>query len=62
MTVSLEKLPKDVQALPAEAQALWITEYNTDFGWRCSEAHAAKAAWRTIYQHYQEQDSAWVKL
>lgn len=60
VTVTLEKAPKDVKALPEEAQPLWVETYNKDFGWRCSEAHANKAAWRTIYQHYdQHDDGSW---
>ncbi|MEA3191576.1 MAG: hypothetical protein QOD77_2158 [Thermoplasmata archaeon] len=48
MTVTLESVPKDVKAIPPEAQALWVAAYNKDFGWRCSEAHAATAAWRVV--------------
>lgn len=62
MTVSVEKVPKDVKALPEEAQTLWVETYNKDFGWRCSEAHAAKAAWRIIYQRYdQHNDASWTR-
>ena len=48
MTLSLATLPKDAKAMPAEAQAVFLDVYNRDFGWRCSEAHAAKAAWRAV--------------
>jgi cation transport regulator ChaB len=52
MTVSLTSLPKDAKALPPEAQELYVATYNKDFGWRCSEAHAAKAAWRAVGQKW----------
>ncbi len=62
MTVSLEKLPKDVKALPEEAHKTWVDAYNKDFGWRCSESHATKAAWRIIYQQYhQTEDGSWTR-
>ena len=48
MTLSLATLPKDAKAMPPEAQQVFLDVYNTDFGWRCSEAHAAKAAWREV--------------
>ena len=48
MTLSLETLPKDAKALPADAQKTYLAAYNTDFGWRCSEQHAQKAAWRAV--------------
>lgn len=48
MTLSLATLPKDAKALPPEAQELFLAAYNRDFGWRCSEQHAAKAAWRAV--------------
>ena len=56
MTLALEKLPKEVKALPEGAQKEWIEFYNKDFGWRCSESHATKAAWREIYHRYDEHD------
>lgn len=52
MTLTLESLPKDAKALPAEAQQLFLKAYNQDFGWRCSEQHAAKAAWRAVEAQY----------
>lgn len=48
MTLSLETLPKDAKTLPADAQKVFVAAYNTDFGWRCSEQHAEKAAWRAV--------------
>ena len=48
MTLSPATLPKDAKALPPEGQKVFLDVYNTDFGWRCSEAHAAKAAWRAV--------------
>ena len=48
MTLSLATLPKDAKAMPPEAQQVFLASYNRDFGWRCSEAHAAKAAWRAV--------------
>ena len=62
MTATLDKLPKEVKTLPEEAQPIWLAAYNEDFGWRCSEAHAAKAAWRVIYQGFAEHDDGtWSK-
>ena len=62
MTVTLDKVPKDVKGLPEEAQRLWTDTYNEDFGWRCSEAHAAKAAWRVIFQRFEEhEDGTWAR-
>lgn len=52
MTLSLETLPKDAKALPAEAQRLFLSTYNVDFGWRCSEQHAQKAAWRAVQAQF----------
>lgn len=48
MTLAPESLPKDAKALPAEAQQVFLKAYNVDFGWRCSEQHAQKAAWRAV--------------
>lgn len=48
MTTSLESLPKAAKVLPADAQKVWVDAYNADFGWRCSESHAEKAAWRLV--------------
>lgn len=48
MTITFATLPKDAKAMPPEAQAVFLDVYNRDFGWRCSEAHAAKAAWRAV--------------
>lgn len=52
MTLSLESLPKDAKALPPEAQGLFLEAYNRDFGWRCSEGHAEKAAWRAVQAQF----------
>lgn len=54
MTLSLATLPKDAKALPPEAQKVFLDVYNRDFGWRCSEAHAAKAAWLEVAQRWPE--------
>jgi cation transport regulator ChaB len=48
MTLTMDALPKAAKALPAEGQQLYVDAYNADFGWRCSEAHAEKAAWRAV--------------
>ncbi len=48
MTLTLATLPKDAKAMPADAQALFAEIYNKDFGWRCSEGHAEKAAWAAV--------------
>ena len=61
MTTSLEAAPKDVKALPAEAQALWVSSYNQDFGWRCSEAHAQKAAWRAVAAAFEQRGATWTR-
>lgn len=52
MTLSLATLPKDAKALPPEGQQAFLAVYNKDFGWRCSEAHAAKAAWRAVGERW----------
>lgn len=54
MTVTLASLPKDAKALPPEAQKAFMDAYNRDFGWRCSEAHAAKAAWLAVGSRWPE--------
>lgn len=46
--LTLATLPKDAKAMPAEAQEAFLSAYNTDFRWRCSEGHAEKAAWRVV--------------
>lgn len=62
MTLTLEdKLPKPVKALPEDALQLWIEEYNKDFGWRCSESHAEKAAWIAVRRQYRLDGETWVK-
>jgi cation transport regulator ChaB len=48
MTLTPTSLPKEAKALPAEAQQVFLDAYNRDFGWRCSESHAAKAAWLAV--------------
>lgn len=52
MTLSPETLPKDAKALPPEAQQAFLETYNADFGWRCSEQHAQKAAWRAVQARF----------
>jgi cation transport regulator ChaB len=52
MTLKAETLPKDAKALPPEAQQVFLTTYNIDFGWRCSESHAEKAAWRAVHARW----------
>jgi hypothetical protein len=54
MTLSLATIPKDAKALPPEAQQVYLDVYNADFGWRCSEGHAAKAAWRVVAERWPE--------
>jgi hypothetical protein len=54
MTLTLATLPKEAKALPAEAQKAFLDTYNRDFGWRCSEAHAIKAAWLTVGARWPE--------
>jgi hypothetical protein len=46
--LKMDTLPKDAKAMPAEAQKVFLDTYNADFGWRCSEGHAEKAAWKAI--------------
>ncbi|MHB8632471.1 MAG: ChaB family protein [Thermoplasmatota archaeon] len=60
MTVRPQALPKEAKALPPAAQELWVTAYNADFGWRSSESHAEKEAWRAVRARYHERDGAWV--
>ncbi len=48
MTLKMDTLPKAAKAMPPEAQAVFLSTYNADFGWRCSEGHAEKAAWKAI--------------
>lgn len=57
MTLTLTTLPKEAKPLPPEGQRLFLDAYNKDFGWRCSESHAEKAAWRVVRDRYQ-QDAA----
>ncbi len=59
MTTTLESVPKLVKALPDDAKALWVEEYNRDFAWRCSESHAEKAAWLAVRQSYKQDGDAW---
>jgi len=58
MTLTPESLPKAAKALPPEAQRMYLDAYNGDFGWRCSEAHAEKAAWRVVAGSYPEAAAA----
>ena len=61
MTTTLESLPKQAKTLPPDAQKAWVDAYNADFGWRCSESHAEKAAWRVVRSHYEERNGAWTR-
>ncbi len=61
MTTTLESVPKLVKALPDDAKQLWVEEYNRDFGWRCSESHAEKAAWIAVRRVYKQDGDAWVR-
>jgi len=54
MTLTMETLPKAAKALPPEAQQAFVAAYNRDFGWRCSEAHATKAAWLAVGARWPE--------
>ncbi len=54
MTISMEALPKMAKTLPPDAQRVFVEAYNQDFGWRCSEAHAEKAAWRAVLERFPE--------
>lgn len=54
MTLKPDTIPKDAKALPAEAQQAFLAAYNADFGWRCSESHAEKAAWRAVHNRWPE--------
>ncbi len=59
--MTLDKLPKAAAELPEEAQALFEETYNDDFGWRCSEAHAEKAAWRAVWSQWKKDGENWVR-
>lgn len=51
---------KAAKELPEEARVTFAEAYNHDFAWRCSEAHALKAAWRAVRRDWVEaQDGAW---
>lgn len=54
MLVDLDALPKSAKKLPEDAQKTFLEAYNDDFGWRCSEAHAEKAAWRAVRARFEE--------
>ncbi len=58
MTVTLASLPKSAKALPPEAQQAYVEAYNRDYGWRASEAHAEKAAWRAVVHRFPEAAAA----
>ena len=60
MTTTLDSIPRPVKELPDEAKALWVEEYNRDFAWRSSEAHAEKAAWLAVRRAYRQTDDGWV--
>lgn len=61
MIASIDSLPsKDSKALPEDARVVFMNTYNEDFGWRCSEAHALKAAWRAVDAAFvQGEDGTW---
>jgi cation transport regulator ChaB len=52
LTITLDSLPKAAKGLPPEAQRIYVEAYNRDFGWRSSEAHAEKAAWRAVLEKF----------
>lgn len=53
---------KAAKALPDEAKVIFADSYNHDYGWRCSEAHALKAAWRAVRRDYVEgEDGSWTR-
>lgn len=54
----MDALPKMAKGLPPEAQRAFLDAYNQDFGWRCSEAHAEKAAWRAVVERFPEAAAA----
>ncbi len=54
MTLTLETIPKAARALPADVQTVFLDAYNADFGWRCSEGHAEKAAWSAVAARWPE--------
>ncbi|MGB1698068.1 MAG: ChaB family protein [Thermoplasmatota archaeon] len=62
MIGSIDQMPsKDAKNLPDAAKEIFLATYNEDFGWRCSEAHALKAAWRAVDAHFQHgEDGTWV--
>lgn len=61
MTLRLDALPKPAKTLPEEAQRLFVEEYNKDFAWQCSEAHAEKAAWNAVRRRWtQDAEGAWI--
>ena len=51
MTTDLTSIPKPAKELPDDAKQVFVDAYNEDFGWRCSESHAEKAAWRAVQAH-----------
>lgn len=53
MLTGPKDLPKPAKKLPDEAQEIFFQAYNEDFGWRCSEAHAEKAAWRAVRARFE---------
>jgi hypothetical protein len=52
--LTMETILKDARTLPPEAQRVFLDAYNEDFGWRCSEGHAEKAAWRAVKTRWPE--------
>lgn len=60
MTTNLDSLPKPAKTLPDEAKEVWVKAYNEDFGWRCSESHAEKAAWLVVRKQWKQTDDGWV--
>lgn len=62
MTTDLNSLPKPAKELPDDAKQVFVDAYNEDFGWRCSESHAEKAAWRAVQARWRKDGDAWVAL
>lgn len=63
MLASPQDMPsKAAKELPDDAKTLFQEAYNEDYAWRCSEAHALKAAWRAVKTAYtQAEDGTWAK-
>lgn len=61
MLASPQDMPsKAAKELPDAAKEIFHAAYNEDFAWRAQEAHALKAAWRSVRRHWrQNEDGAW---